>query len=296
VRNNRFWDNRRRGVMLFSAPDATICGPGIGTPVTGCDPSKVSTSYRNSFYGNTMGVAPDGATMLNGTDFWWDSYPGNTGNCWWGNHAAQGHSVTTSPSPLPDCAAGANPDSSMGTGDPQNEGELVACLAEIESSDDGNPSPSSSTCSWAQTPGKPQSRAAAMTRAFDAFCSMVGAIATCAPFAQQLAAHGVQLHEPATASGSAWLQPAATGSRPLGLYTCRDWRRGSAGMRAGVLQRLHHWVGGPVESTTLMGFGTVLPDAWATQLFDSRCSRPFARSFKLYRLYGPAAAFAGVAP
>ena len=66
VRFNHFYDNWRRGTMLFAAPDATICGPAIGTPVTGCDPSKVSTSYDNRFYGNVMGVAPDGKVMPNG--------------------------------------------------------------------------------------------------------------------------------------------------------------------------------------------------------------------------------------
>jgi hypothetical protein len=298
VRNNRFWDNRRRGTMLFSAPDAFICSPVIGTPVTGCDPTKVSTSYRNSFYGNTMGVAPDGSAQLNGTDFWWDDFPDNTGNCWWGNHAAPGHSVTTSPSPLPDCANGTNPDSSIGTGSPQNEGELAACLVDFETSDTGNPSPDSATCSWAQTPGKPQSRSAAVSRAFDDFCAMVGANPTCAPFAAELATHGVQLHAPLTAAADegAWLQPAVMSRRPLGLYTCRDWRRASPAVRAGVLQRLHRWVGGPVESSTLLGYGTVLPNAWATELFDSRCGRSRSGTFKLYRLYGPAAAFAGVAP
>ena len=81
IRFNRFYDNWRRGTMLFAAPDATICGPVIGTPVTGCDPTKVSTSYNNRFYGNVMGVAPDGSRQPNGTDFWWDSFPTNTGNC-----------------------------------------------------------------------------------------------------------------------------------------------------------------------------------------------------------------------
>lgn len=46
LRRNRFYDNRRRGVMLFAAPDATICGPVVGssTPVPGCDPARSSTS------------------------------------------------------------------------------------------------------------------------------------------------------------------------------------------------------------------------------------------------------------
>src|SRR5947208_465423 len=72
VRRNHFYDNYRRGVMLFAAPDATICGPppvGSKSPVPGCDPSKVSTSYRNSFTANLMGTTPGGETRPNGTDF-----------------------------------------------------------------------------------------------------------------------------------------------------------------------------------------------------------------------------------
>jgi hypothetical protein len=290
VRNNRFWDNRRRGVMLFSAPDATICGPAIGSPVTGCDPSQVSTSYRNSFYGNVMGVAPDGSRQPNGTDFWWDSFPSNTGNCWYSNRAASGRSVTASPSPLPDCAGGKDPGSSVGTGSPQNEAERTACLAGFEIS--GYPNGNSTICSWTQTPDKPQARSAARVDAFEDFCARVGANPTCAPFMSATS------RQPAPGRDTAsWMQPVSlTSTRPLGQYTCRDWRQGGAAERAEVLARLRRWVGGPVVSSTLLGYGTVLPDAWATTLFDARCGQPRTSSFLLYRIYGPAAAFAGVAP
>ncbi len=60
VRNNRFFDNWRRGTMLFAVPDATVCNdPSI--QLAGCSPGQVSTSYRNSFHHNVMGVAPDGS-------------------------------------------------------------------------------------------------------------------------------------------------------------------------------------------------------------------------------------------
>ncbi len=52
----------------------------------------------------------------------------------------------------------------------------------------------------------------------------------------------------------------------------------------------------PGRVGTLTGYGTVLPDEWATTLFDARCGQPRTASFSLYRIYGPAAAFAGVAP
>jgi hypothetical protein len=191
VRFNHFYDNWRRGTMLFAAPDATICGPAIGTPVTGCDPTKFSTSYDNSFYGNVMGVAPDGKVMPNGTDFWWDAYPTNTGNCWYQNRPAPGAEITTSPSPLPDCSDGRNPGSSMGTGDAANEGELAGCLLAIESGQGYNPD----LCPWFEQPPKPgtsgarEQEAAVQERqkaAFLDYCSRNRTTATCVPFVKPL--------------------------------------------------------------------------------------------------------------
>jgi hypothetical protein len=157
VRYNHFYDNWRRGAMLFAVPDATVCGPppvGASIPVPGCDPAKFSTSYRNRFYGNVMGVAPDGRVEPNGTDFWWDAYPTNTGNCWYSNTAAPGAAVTTSPSNLPSCAGGSNPSASMGTGDVANEAELGTCFAAITVGGGYNPA----TCPWFTVPPKPSAR------------------------------------------------------------------------------------------------------------------------------------------
>jgi Right handed beta helix region len=148
VRYNNFYNNWRRGVMLFAVPDATICGPGpLGSsvPVDGCDPTKFSTSYRNKFYGNTMGVAPNGKVERNGTDFWWDSFPTNTGNCWYNNHAAPFHRVTTSPPLLPNCVLLP----SIGTGS-TNELELLLCFgATLQGGYDPT------LCPWFTTPPKP---------------------------------------------------------------------------------------------------------------------------------------------
>jgi hypothetical protein len=152
IRNNRFYDNWRRGVMLFSSPDALICGPVIGTPVTGCDPSKVSTSYDNRFYANTMGVAPGGAVKPNGMDFWWDAYPTNTGNCWFKNIPALGQAIRTSPASLPSCNDGQDPGSSMGTGDLLNEVELLGCAGAIETQSQHQPT---ILCPWFSSPSKP---------------------------------------------------------------------------------------------------------------------------------------------
>jgi hypothetical protein len=191
VRYNHFYDNWRRGTMLFAAPDATICGPAIGTPVTGCDPTKFSTSYDNSFYGNVMGVAPGGTVMPNGTDFWWDAYPTNTGNCWYQNRPAPGKAITTSPSPLPDCSDGQDPSQSMGTGDAANEGELAGCLLAIESGQGYNPD----LCPWFEQPPKPGSEGARaqeealserQRQAFLDYCSRNRTTATCVPFVKPL--------------------------------------------------------------------------------------------------------------
>jgi parallel beta helix pectate lyase-like protein len=151
LRNNRFWDNWRRGTMLFAVPDATVCNDS-SIQLAGCDPTKVSTSYRNSFHDNVMGVAPNGSYQPNGTDFWWDSFPGNTGNCWYANKAALGKSITSSPPAplLPNCNNGQNPGSSIGIGYAPNEAELVQCLAGFSTVGyDPN------ACPWFKTPPKP---------------------------------------------------------------------------------------------------------------------------------------------
>jgi hypothetical protein len=155
VRYNHFYDNWRRGVMLFAVPDATVCGPVIGSkiPVDGCDMTKFSTSYNDHFYGNVMGLSPSNAVVPNGTDFWWDAFPTNAGNCWWSNLAAPGRSITSSPGWLPNCAGGANPAASLGLGDLVNELELMACLAGFQLS--GYPAGNRTLCTWTATPSKP---------------------------------------------------------------------------------------------------------------------------------------------
>jgi hypothetical protein len=275
---------------------------GSKTPVPGCDPAKVSTSYNNSFTANLMGIAPGGAARPNGTDFWWDSVPGNTGNCWWANVAAPGRTITTSPLLLPDCAGGTNPSMSIGTGYVPNEAELTGCLVgfTVGSYPNGN----STLCDWTKTPSKPSGgRAAAAAdgsaiaqarrQEFLALCAAMPQSHACAP-----------LGGTATTSSGSWTASPAThvsfdgawARRALGLYTCRDWRRATPSLRTGLLARLRRWTGGPIQGDALVGYGTVLPDDRARALFDSRCHNRSANSFALYKLYGQAAAFAGVAP
>jgi len=152
IRKNHFWDNWRRGTMLFAVPDAFACG-NSDYQVPGCDPvtpGAAATSYRNQFYDNKMGQAPDGSVQPNGEDFWWDQggiivSASNSGNCWFTNTGKDGTagSVTSTPPPpaLPsDCNNSPLP------GGPAQATELVTCSTVPA----GDPS-----CPWFTTPAKP---------------------------------------------------------------------------------------------------------------------------------------------
>jgi parallel beta helix pectate lyase-like protein len=152
IQNNHFWDNWKRGTMLFAVPDQLVCGPAGVDPslLAGCNPAAAqpSTSYNNEFANNVMGKTPDGTSSPNGTDFWWDAFTGNTGNCWHNNGV-----YTSSPSPSPvagtsvpgflpeDCS------NSTGVTNAANEQELLDCFAAIS----GGPN----ACDWFTTPPKP---------------------------------------------------------------------------------------------------------------------------------------------
>lgn len=161
LRNNRFWDNWRRGVMLFAVPDAFVCGNNPvagGNQQAGCQEGQISTSFDNKFYDNQMSRSPQGAPDPNGVDFWWDQFAGNTGNCWYRNVGKDGTrgTLTADPPPPPaeggasipgtlpsDCAT------SAGTLNPPQESELLSCFAVF---DQGAPAP----CTWFTTPPEPQ--------------------------------------------------------------------------------------------------------------------------------------------
>jgi hypothetical protein len=164
VRDNHFYDNWRRGVMLFQVPDQLVCGPtGINPEqLPGCNPGKVpaSTSYRNQFYGNVMGRAPDGTVLSNGnepakdlSDFWWDQGTGNTGNCWHNNIGKDGTeaSVTSTP-PSPVLPSDCSDQTTPGGGGAAQEQELTACFAAIEKEEEKS---EPASCPWWTTPSKP---------------------------------------------------------------------------------------------------------------------------------------------
>ena len=298
VRNNNFWDNWRRGIMLFAVPDATVCGPVFsdGTPVPGCNPLGTSTSYDNRIHGNKMGVAPDGTAKPNGLDLWWDSFPGNTGNCWW-NNTGPGGKKATSNGFLPGCLNGALPALSIGLGNVVAEAELVGCLAGFELA--SYPHGDDQVCSWAMTPTPPGSTPTSVLgslqkQVFKEYCDTNAESRTCAPYLLDIL--NLSLIEqilaplrPAPDVTAAVTQP--ENAKPLSLYTCSWWRQADDSEQLGLVQRLRNFAGGSVDGDQRVGYGNVLTDGTAMQLFDDRCSTGYAGAFALYKLYGAAAAF-----
>jgi hypothetical protein len=156
VRNNRFWDNWRRGTMLFSVPDSFVCSDPT-VQVAGCDPTAVppATSYRNQFYGNKMGQAPNGSAQPNGVDFWWDqggitTDPSNSGNCWFNNTGRDGTAASVTGDPSPSAPAPDNLPADCGASPLVGAPASNAKVAELLNCSTVNP-----TCPWFTTPPKP---------------------------------------------------------------------------------------------------------------------------------------------
>jgi hypothetical protein len=82
----------------------------------------------------------------------------------------------------------------------------------------------------------------------------------------------------------------------IALADCNDWNQANTEQRLGTIQQLKDFAGGPVvgnNASSPSGTGAVLDDKQAYNLFENYCKEPFARGFKLYKLYGRAAGFAG---
>ena len=137
IRNNRIYDNWRRGTMLINVPDSL--SDESSTSVN-------SVSHRNRYHNNVMGVAPDGAKMPNGVDFWWDEAPNQQDNSWFDN----GEATTDPPGPLMPSSC---ENTSAGVTYPGKlSGELAPCAGSIAG--DGY---DATTCPWFRTPSKPSS-------------------------------------------------------------------------------------------------------------------------------------------
>lgn len=302
IRDNRFYDNWRRGLMVFAVPDATVCGPepvGSNTPVPGCDPAKVSTSFDNRVHGNVMGLSPEGQALPNGTDFWWDSFPGNTGNCWWGNTAAPGAKVTSNTGlPLPDCLGGTAPQTSIGTGNPVAEAELVACFAGFIASD--YPYGEKALCDWTVDPAPPGSGsgpadATAQRQVLADTCTAGLAPRTCEPYGNLLTGViGAVTNVVADATSPVALAAPKPSEGVLSGFTCSWWRAADDGERHGIVDRIQAFASGPVNGRAgdqQLGYGAAMNDGRAARFLEDRCSTFQAGPLALYKLYGAAAAF-----
>jgi hypothetical protein len=160
IRDNNFYDNWRRGTMLFAVPDSFVCSD-PDDQVAGCNPAPgntpaaSATSYRNQFFNNKMGQAPNGNAQPNGVDFWWDQggiivdMNFNSGNCWYGNTGSDGTGSSVTGLPSPSGGAGDNlpsdcNDSPLPGGLHGQVTELLGC-SEL----------GASGCPWFTTPNKP---------------------------------------------------------------------------------------------------------------------------------------------
>jgi hypothetical protein len=272
VRGNHFYNNWRRGTMLFAVPDSLVCGPAAGgNEQAGCKSGEFSTSHFNSFYDNKMGVTPSGRTDPNGVDFWWDDFAGNRGNCWYRNTGPE-PIRTDPPGRLSDCSGGSNRSTSIGIGNPENEGELISCVAAFETRNFDPNGP----CPWISTPAEPQPGRS----------SGPGG-------GSPIPLPGLPRYSyspPATRAGDG--NPSQQKPVPLGVTTCSDWNAaGEAGQDA-LAARVRAFAGGVVnDGSQDIGSGAVLSDADAHRLFDASCSRQYAEAFLLYKLYTHAAAF-----
>jgi hypothetical protein len=269
VRNNYFFDNWRRGTMLFSVPDQLICGPGAGgNEQAGCDPDGQTTSFYNSQYDNFMGIRPDGTPDPNGTDFWWDPYPGTVGNCWWNNTPAEGAEITYdgganySGGDFPDCDNGNRPDESMGTGSPTQTGELGSCVVAFETRtfDPNGP------CPWFKTPPEPQPGQSS------------GAASSGSVFTATARAADTRAKRPLNRRSD------------MSGTSCADWNASGAEDRAWLIAKITEFVGGVVvDGDGVVGYGDVLTTDQANDLFNGACGPDYAQGFLLYKLFSYAA-------
>jgi hypothetical protein len=87
-------------------------------------------------------------------------------------------------------------------------------------------------------------------------------------------------------------------SVPLSLADCTDWKNADAAERLGTIRQLAAFAGGQVGGSQGQpsGHGATLDEKHAYALFQGYCSAPFARGFKLYKLYTRAAAFSPQSP
>ena len=79
------------------------------------------------------------------------------------------------------------------------------------------------------------------------------------------------------------------GNTPLRLADCDDWNGSGVDERLATVEQLRKLNEGQSEQVR----GPVLDDDQAYDLLEGQCEPEFAGAFKLYKLYGRAAAFLG---
>lgn len=247
-RRNRIWDNWRRGAMQASLPD--VIGDPNGGRLFG------STSHRNRYHDNVMGLAPDGTGAPNGVDFWWDEAPGQRDNCWHSNGT-----VTSNPVNLPARCRNV----SAGLSYAVHLAELLPCLAAFQSA-----TRDPDACAWFRMPPAPAGR----RHAGDDRARLRARRAAARP---RLRGGGLRR--------ARWSDPFATTER-LQVATCADWRTASAGQRLGAARSIRAIIAGSG------GDGRTLAEHEGHDALDVSCRGAVARDFLLYELYARAVAFA----
>ncbi|MGE4427512.1 MAG: right-handed parallel beta-helix repeat-containing protein [Solirubrobacteraceae bacterium] len=310
VSGNHIFDNWRDGARLLAVPDLVSCPPGEPTCVT--SGLVASTSNGNRFHDNVMGTAPDGAHKPNGTDFWWDQFPLNQGNCWYDNGA-----FTSDPAPNPirggsmpgflpeDCAA------SVGTGNVGKEATLLYC-AFAPAGDPG--------CPWFTSPSRPAGAEGFARRADGAASTgdggtggehrasgaarTRGGTATSPRDASPTASAAQRAWRPDCGDGGRlWraTDPARAcrtlpdvardvprgGTQALQAIDCSAWRAAGAERRLGILHYLRAAATEPNPETP----GPTLTDGEGLAVMERVSSGPVADRFLLYGIYNRAAAY-----
>jgi hypothetical protein len=311
VYSNWMWDNWRNAAFLLSIPDFLVTPEGNINPGGSCNNPALSTSCGNRFFWNHLGRVPKGfkpfpelfafgnkvgstrGTAPNGVDFWWDE--GGVGpvikNCWFSNVGPDGTAASvTGPGAgdgndvLPsDCG-------NTSAGDSVKVAYLLSCFLARE----GEAPPEQ--CDWYTLPPKPSSLAA--TRKQEQFAAGAREFLDSAR-AKQLEDRVGALTASPEASPATRSDYAVSGE-PLGeklvgsvaqMAQCSDWNAGDRARRLATIHDIRQQVN--LKDSAVQT--PMLSDDAAYRVLDNTCSKDFAASFRLYKLYARAASFAAFA-
>jgi hypothetical protein len=158
IDHNWIYDNWRQGAMQIWVP----------APLRDeYDPLKLyDTSNHNHYFGNRMGIAPDGHHAHNGVDFWWDDE--GMGNCWDDNTSSYG---TPTDNFLIDPASCADGGSVVLPGLVVKDAGFLGCLQYNRADPFWRDPP---LCNWFDTPANPVEEAAEPTSAPRASAGSLG--------------------------------------------------------------------------------------------------------------------------